>query len=99
VIQRVVRSASEFAEISPALVREGQTVLVEASFDEYLLTLDITYPGRPLEIARTLPTEDELLEDENAVVRLGSILMARSADRISISGMGEHNRIFFEYEH
>ncbi len=99
VIQRAIRGVSEFAEISPVLVVPGGGVAVTASFDEYLLSVEIAYHGQPLEIARMMPTEDELLEDEGAMVRLASFLMARSADRVSVKSDGDAHRVVLGYSH
>lgn len=89
VIQRAVRALSEFAEISPGLVEPDTQVQVTASFDEYRLKISLRYRGTMLEIARTLPTEDEILEDDTATTRLSSILIARATDRIEIKQDGE----------
>ena len=99
VIQRVIRSLSEFAELSPSLVEAGQSVAVTASFDEYLLSVDIAWRGQPFELARTLPTEDELLEDDTAMARLSGILMARAADRITVRSDGDLRRILLTFNH
>ncbi len=99
VIQRAIRSLSEFAENASVLVEAGEGVAVTASFDEYLLTIEIAYNGRVFEVARTLPTEDELLEDDSAMLRLSSILMARAADRIAVRSDGNARRIVLTFNH
>ncbi|MEI6559798.1 MAG: solute carrier family 23 protein [Rhodospirillaceae bacterium] len=99
VIQRAIRGVSEFAEVSPLLVEPGDGVAVTAAFDEYLLTIEIAYRGKAFEISRVTPTEDELLEDEGAMVRLASILMARSADRVSIRSDESSHRVLLSFNH
>ncbi|MEI7610970.1 MAG: solute carrier family 23 protein, partial [Rhodospirillaceae bacterium] len=99
VIQRAIRGVSEFAEISTMLVEEGGGVSVTASFDEYLLTVEIGYSGRAFEVSRVMPTEDELLEDEEAMIRLASILMARSADRVSVKSDEGGHRVLLSFNH
>jgi NCS2 family nucleobase:cation symporter-2 len=99
VIQRVIRALSEFAENAGAYVAAGELVVVSASFDEYLLTVELAYNGRPFEVARAVPTEDEMLEDEGAMVRLSSILVARAADRLTIKSDGEAQRVMLTFNH
>ena len=99
VIQRAIRGVSEFAEISSMLVEEGAGVAVTASFDEYLLTVEIAYRGRAFEVSRVMPTEDELLEDDSAMIRLASILMARSADRVAIKSDDGGHRVLLSFNH
>ena len=99
VIQRAIRGVSEFAEISPMLVEPGGGVAVTASFDEYLLTVDIAYRGQAFEVSRVMPPEDELLEDEGAMIRLASILMARSADRVAIRSDDGAHRVTLSFNH
>ena len=99
VIQRAIRGVSEFAEISPMLVEAGAGVAVTASFDEYLLTIEIAYRGQAFEVSRVMPTEDELLEDDSAMIRLASILMARSADRVTIKSDDGGHRVLLSFNH
>ena len=100
VIQRVIRALSEFAENAGALVGPGGGgVAVTASFDEYKLTVTLDYRGRPFEVARTPPTEDELLEDEGATLRLSSILVARAADRIAVRSDGVAQHVLLTFNH
>ena len=99
VIQRAIRGVSEFAEISPMLVEAGGGVSVTASFDEYLLTVEIAYRGTAFEVSRLMPSEDELLEDDGAMIRLASILMARSADRVTIKSDDGGHRVLLSFNH
>ncbi|MEI8395673.1 MAG: solute carrier family 23 protein [Rhodospirillaceae bacterium] len=99
VVQRVIRAICEFAELSEALVDPGETVCVGITFDEYLLTVDITYSGRPFEVGRVPPTEDELLEDDGAMARLGAILVARAADRVTVKTDGGICRLALAFNH
>jgi NCS2 family nucleobase:cation symporter-2 len=99
VIQRVVRAVCEFAENAGPLVAPGEGVAVTATFDEFLLTVEITYPGRRFEVARALPTEDELLEDDDAMGRLSSILVARAADRVTVKSDGDAQRLVLTFNH
>lgn len=99
VIQRVLRALSEFAEISGDLVEPGGHVDVSASFDEFRLDVMISYSGRPFEIARMAPTQDELLEDEDALIKLASILIARAADKTTIKSDGDDHRVQLHFDH
>lgn len=99
VIQRVIRAVSEFAESSEPLVEPGTAVTVTASFDEYKLTVALEYRGQPFEVALTLPSEDELLEDDSATQRLSSILIARAADRVAVKSDGEAQHILLTFNH
>ena len=74
-------------------------VAVTASFDEYLLTIEISWTGQPFEVARVLPSEDELLEDDSAMFRLSSILIARAAARIAVKTEGTGQRLVLTFNH
>ncbi len=99
VVHRATRALCEFTELAPTLVNAGKSVTVTASFDEYLLTIAVTYPGRPLAIAQIVPTEEELLEDDGAMLRLSSILMARATDRVVVKTEGPLQRIVLTFNH
>ena len=64
-----------------------------------LLTIEIAYRGQAFEVSRVMPTEDELLEDDSAMIRLASILMARSADRVTIKSDDGGHRVLLSFNH
>jgi len=99
VVLRAIRALSEFAEISPMLAQPGSSISLSGSFDEFNLDLTLSWQGRPFEVARLLPTQEELLEDDDAMIRLASILIARSADRLTNRSEGEQQRLLLHFDH
>jgi len=99
IVQRAARALNEFAEMAPDLTLVGESVQIVASFDEFNLDLDLSYRGAPFEVGRTLPTQEELLEDERATRRLASILIARSVDRLTVRSEGDRQRIHLHFDH
>lgn len=58
-------------------------LLIDASFEEFNLNVDVSYQGELLAISQQRPTEQELLEDDMAFVRLSGFLLTKFADKIS----------------
>lgn len=80
------------------LVSEGK-VRLEVSFDEYNLAVKIVYKGTLMEFPEKRPTEDELLTDDNALVKLSGFLMRKYSNRIDSCILGENCVLQFHFEH
>ena len=75
------------------------TVSVEARFDELNLDLTARYTGPPLEIPNTPPGQDELLNDERALLRLSGFLIRRQTDQVLIEEKDGICTVHLHFEH
>ena len=100
VIHRASSAIIEFFETAFGLelVREGK-VRLEVSFDEYNLVVKVIYNGVLMEFPEKRPTDEELLNDDNALVRLSGFLMRKYSKKIESCIMGEHCILRFHFEH
>lgn len=100
VVQRASSAISEFLEtaLGNDIVQAG-LVRLEVSFDEYNLQVKILYNGTVLEFPERRPTEEELIYDDNALVRLSGFLMRKYANRISSSTVGDNCVLQLHFEH
>ncbi len=55
---------------------------LQTRFDEFTFSVTVSYSGLPLTMEKTRPTEDEILEDENGMIRLASFLIGRVANQV-----------------
>ena len=71
----------------------------DVKFDELSLDVDFNYQGRLLDFQPSLPSETDLLEDEEAVFRLSSFIIKNYADRIKTEEKDGRCRVFFHFDH
>jgi NCS2 family nucleobase:cation symporter-2 len=85
VIERAIAANLELAETARRgpLLDQGRFTLA-ATFNELNLTTELTYTGAPVALNTRLPTEEELLSDEQAFDRLATYLAARRACQIGL---------------
>ncbi len=74
-------------------------VEVTASFDEYNLDAIVSYEGRPLPLPDSRPTEEEILSDPSALLRLGGFLIRGNTDRVSSTASGSQAVLKLHMEH
>ena len=74
-------------------------IKIDASFEEFNLNVDIEYEGVLLELTKTRPTEEELLNDEAAFARLSGYLLTRYADKITAESKNGRCWLHFNFEH
>ncbi len=74
-------------------------LLIDASFEEFNLNVDVSYQGELLAISQQRPTEQELLEDDMAFVRLSGFLLTKFADKISSEQKNDRCHVHFNFQH
>ncbi len=84
--------------VSGSLLTSGP-IRVSVSFDEYNLDAELSYEGRPLEIPDRSPGEEEMLEDPDAVIRLGGYLVRSHADSVQSVQDGTMSRLKVHIDH
>ncbi len=99
VIERARSAAAQLVEA----VRDHQlsdgTVRLEAAFDELNLAVDVSYPGRPLELAQRPPAAAELLERDEASLELAGYLVRHYADASTVECKDGHCHIRLNFAH
>lgn len=91
-VAQCVESLAEFG-----LVRDK--ILIDASFEEFNLNVDIEYEGVLPVLAKTRPTEEELLNDEDGFAKLSGYLLTRYADKITTESKDGRCKLHFNFEH
>lgn len=73
-------------------------LVVHASFDEYKIEIDVTYPGEQLKFPEERPTIDQIVDEDGARLLAGFILR-RNADRIQSVINNGNCTVYFHYDH
>ncbi len=74
------------------------TMVVRASFDEYRIEIDVTYPGERLEFPEQRPSIDQIVDEDGARLLAGFILR-QNADRIQSVLKDGKCTVHFHYDH
>ena len=99
VVAKATSALNEFLETMLTLQLHQGPILIDASFEEFNLNVDVSYQGELLEISKTRPTELELLEDDSAFIRLSGFLLTKYADQISSERKNGCCHIHFNFQH
>lgn len=99
IVHRAASAMNEFMESVATLELTAEKVIMEVSFDEFNLDVNILYRGVLMEFSDTRPTEEELLHDENAFVKLSGFLLRHYADRIKSDSKDGTCHIQFHFDH
>jgi len=99
VIQRVQAAVSELLETVILLELAEGALDIQARFDEYHLDVIVLYSGLPFPSSEECPSPEQLLTDENAVLRMSGLLIRQYADRVVFDDQKERQRISLHFEH
>ena len=99
IVAKAVAALNEFIESAAALALVDGSVKVAAVFDEYNLDLHIYYQGREMDFPASRPSPAELLEDDQAFVRLSGYMMRKYADKIQTDSDNGLLHVKFHFEH
>jgi NCS2 family nucleobase:cation symporter-2 len=99
IMAKAVFGATQSIEVVGDYCEPKGPIVLEAAFDEFNLDLRLTYDGKLLELQHERPTEDELLESDDGVLKLAGYLVRRNADRVRASRAGEHSVLEFHFQH
>ena len=72
---------------------------VRASFDEFNLDLEVSYPGAPLELPERRPSNDEIMASEEGQRRLAGFMLRRLADRVQSRFKAGRSTVLFHFDH
>ncbi|CAK0772533.1 Xanthine permease [Azospirillaceae bacterium] len=99
VVSRAEQAMIEWAESADHLVMDGEAMTVEASFDEFNLDFVISYRGGVFEPCYTPPTEEDLLENIDALARLSHLLITRVVDKITVRSDDDRQVVTLHFDH
>ena len=99
VIQRMSMALTEACELIADHGLAKGPVTVAVSFDEYNLYAEVSYAGSPLPLPDKRPSEDEILSDPTAMIRLGGYLIRSHADTVSSVASGSQAVLKIHMEH
>lgn len=99
VVFRAAAAMNEFIESAASLELTVEPIIMEVVFDEFNLDVNISYLGTLMEFPSERPSEQDLLEDENAFVKLSGYLMRHYADRIKTDYKDGRCFIQFHFDH
>ena len=99
VIAKATSALNELMETLQAQKLIQGPLLIDASFEEFNLNVDVSYQGELLEISKQRPTERELLEDDAAFIRLSGFLLTKFADKISSEHKNGRCHVHFNFQH
>ncbi|MEI7637034.1 MAG: solute carrier family 23 protein [Syntrophus sp. (in: bacteria)] len=99
VIQRVQAAVNELLETVILLELAEGAIDIQTRFDEYHLNVIVLYSGLPFPASEECPSPEQLLADENAILRLSGSLIRQYADRVVFDAQKERQRISLHFEH
>jgi xanthine permease XanP len=99
IIRKAVAASTELHETIVRSSLSAGDLSLQVSFDEYFLTVCAEYQGPELVITNHRPHPEELLEDDQAIVRLSGFLVTQYADKVKKEYIqGKHRvRLFFTH--
>jgi xanthine permease XanP len=99
VIKVAESAVEEFVESLVGLKLADGPLQVDMRFDEMRLDVGFTYQGRLLDFQPQLPSQADLLEDEDAVFRLSSFIINNYVDRIKAEEKNGACHVVFHFDH
>lgn len=99
VIKLAESAMEEFVESLVGLKLADGPIQVDMRFDEMRLDVGFTYQGRLLDFQPQLPSQADLLEDEDAVFRLSSFIINNYVDRIKAEEKDGRCHVVFHFDH
>ena len=99
VVAKATSAIMEFIDTLSSLRLNQGPILIDASFEEFNLNVDVSYVGELLEISRTRPSEQELLTDDKAFSRLSGYLLTHFADKITSEKKNGRCCVHFNFQH
>lgn len=99
VIQRADAAVNELLETVILMELASGTIDIRARFDEYNLDVVVLYSGLAFPALDQRPSPEQLLEDDDAVMRLPALLIRQYADRVNVDTVNHQQRVSLHFEH
>ena len=99
VIEKAVFGATQAVETVSDYCQPAGPIALEATFDEFNLDIRLIYCGKPLTLQARRPSEDEILESDDGVLKLAGFLVRKNADRVHASKAGDRPVLDMHFMH
>jgi NCS2 family nucleobase:cation symporter-2 len=99
VIARAASAINEVLESVSGASLAQEPLQVSVTFDEFNLDVDITYKGLPMTFPDKRPSEEEILESPENLIKLSGFIIRMNADKVESETKGDICRIKLHYNH
>jgi xanthine permease XanP len=99
VISRVEFAVQQTIEAIIAFCDAKGPILLDISFDEFVIEVVVAYAGAPLEFPTQAPTRQEILETETGHQRLAGFLIRGHADRMQATQRNDQTVVRLHFDH
>lgn len=99
IINRASAVLNEFMESAANLGLIQEEVNVDASFDEFNLDVELYYKGTLMQFPDIRPTQNELLQDDTAFLKLSGFLIKQHVDWLKSESQNDNCHIKFHFDH
>ena len=99
IIARASFAANQLVEAVAENCWTTGPLTLEASFDEFNLVIHASYAGAPMTFPSQRPTDHEIIESDDGMIRLAGFMLRHNADRIRSEAKGAQAHIWFHFDH
>jgi xanthine permease XanP len=99
VVEHAAFGCSQAVEIIVDYCKIRGPIAIEAHFDEFSLDVSLAYAGSVLELPAERPSIEDIVENDESVLRLGGYLLRRIADRVRTAHRGDRAIVEFHFQH
>ena len=99
IIYKAMSAMNELLEAATTCRLTKDTIIMEASFDEYNLDIDVHYRGDLLEFPKERPNMKDFLADPEATGRLAGYLVRQYTDSVTAKSSGDQCHILMHFDH
>lgn len=99
IIFNAASAMNELMESVVAMKLVSNNIIMNISFDELKLDVDINYQGKSFEFPKVKPSKEDLETDESAVYRLSGYLINQYTDKIKTSYKNGRCNIKLHFDH
>ena len=99
VISRATFGVSQLVEaVAENCWREGE-MMIEASYDEFNLDVDLSYQGEALEFPQQRPSDQEIRDTDEGMRKLAGFMLRHNADRARSEVRAGRATVHFHFDH
>lgn len=99
VVARAIFAAAQAVESIIAHCSPRGLLAIEASFDEFNLDIALSYAGETLVLAERRPSDDEIRDAQDGVLRLAGYLLQTTADQVRALRKADRAVLALHFEH
>ena len=98
VIKRATTALTEFVDVAAPMDRAGQTIRINARFDQFTLDISVLYGGDPVELPKSAPSIENVADGADHLRRLSGYIIRSSATSVRNSQRGDLNLLQLHFE-